>query len=64
MQLLIPAINSFIDPSFQLSQDGRHLAVSSGLGLGDPESLDLSEKALTELYVMEIENGAIAEKNP
>ncbi|MFO7679540.1 MAG: hypothetical protein R6X34_05765 [Chloroflexota bacterium] len=55
-QLLIPAIYSFIEPSFQLSQDGRHLAIS-GLGLGDPESLTLGEKVLNELYVMEIGTG-------
>ena len=58
---LIPNLNNFGDPHFQLSQDGKHLAVS-GLGLGDPNSLILGEEVMTELYVVETESGQLLEK--
>ena len=60
-QVILPAVNNSSRLEYQLSQDGKHLAVS-GLSLGDPESLVLGEEMMTELYVMETETGQSPEK--
>ncbi|MBE2220048.1 MAG: hypothetical protein IAF02_00825 [Anaerolineae bacterium] len=60
-QRLVPAVNSFKDPAFQLSQDGRFVTFS-GMGLGDAHALTLGEEVQNDLYVMEIGTGQSPKK--
>ena len=62
-QVLVPAVSGYYAPSFQLSQDGKHVAFSS-LGLGAADSLTLGnyEDIVGELFVAATETGLPPEK--